>query len=160
MIFIFFHRAYLTQQAEKQDRKVNQSHSHHGSTRPDDAMDAICRGGSIKEMNAMYHPKEKAGQSMHSKIGWKSTMSTGDDLAIADPKMQAKVDAMEKLMKKQTAWTRVQKKAFENTNERYIHIWNIVKEEVTKEHDREYRLLSVDVHSNLRETQRYYSQVL
>jgi hypothetical protein len=61
---------------------------------------------------------------------------------------------MDKLMEKQKAWTRIQKRAFENTNERFIHMWNIVKEEVTKEHDREYRLLSVDVHSNLYETKR------
>jgi hypothetical protein len=144
----------LTKQAVKKDRKLNQAHCHQGATRPDEAMGAYYRGGSSKEMNALYHPNKKAGQSMHSKIGWKSSLSTGDDLAIADPKMQAKVDAMEKLMEKQKAWTRVQKKAFENTNERYIHMWTIVKEEITKEHDREYRLLSVDVHSNLHETQR------
>lgn len=147
-------REYLTKQAVKKDRKVNQSHAHQGSVRPDDAMDVVCRGGSTKQMNALFHPNKKAGQSMHSKIGWKSTLSKSDDLAIADPKMQTKVDAMEKLMEKQKAWTKIQKKSFENTNERYIHMWNIVKEEVTKEHDREYRLLSVDVHSNLRETQR------
>lgn len=117
-------------------------------------MGAYYRGGSSADLNSLYHPDKKAGQSMHSKIGWKGILSTNDDLAIADPNMQAKMDAMEKLLEKQKAWTRVQKKAFENTNERYQHMWNIVKEEVNREHDREYRLLSVDVHSNLYETQR------
>ena len=154
-LFCFIHSDYLTKQAVKKDRAVNQAHHHHGAMRPDDVMGAYYRGGTTKDANAVYHPNKKAGQSMHSKIGWKSSLSTGDDLAIADPGMQAKVDAMEKLIEKQKAWTRVQKRAFENTNERYLHMWNIVKEEITKEHDREYRLLSCDVHSNMHETQRW-----
>ena len=81
------------------------------------------------------------------------SLCAGDDLAIADPAMAAKVAGVEKLMRKQGAWTEKQKQAFIQTNERYTHMWHIIKEEIHKEHDRERRLLSVDVHSNLEKTE-------
>ena len=36
-------------------------------------------------MQTLYDTDKNAGQCMHSKIGWKDIMSTGDNLAIADP---------------------------------------------------------------------------
>lgn len=87
-------------------------------------------------------PNPKAGESMHSKIGWKSVLSTGDNLAVADPSMAKQMEKLAKYMKKQAAWTGLQKKDFEYTVDRYAHLAHMVKEELKKEHDREVRLLT------------------
>ena len=68
--------------------------------------------------------------------------------------MAEKVANVDKLLRKQGAWTEQQKESFAQTNERYLHMWHIIKEEIHMEHDRERRLLSVDVHSNLERTQK------
>jgi hypothetical protein len=102
---------------------------------------------------ALYEPNPKAGQSIHGQIGWKSILSTNDDLAISDPKMAEKLTELSRLESHQSAWTAQQKRSFEHQNERFTHMWYLIKQEILQEHDREKRLLTVDAHANQKETE-------
>mmetsp|Transcript_20741 Transcript_20741/g.29809 ORF Transcript_20741/g.29809 Transcript_20741/m.29809 type:complete len:629 (+) Transcript_20741:447-2333(+) len=147
------YRDYFTKHAIKKDR-ISRAYQHKGSVRPEEAMSGYFRASKSGGLSTLYESDPKAGQSMHSKVGWKNIMSTGDDLAIADLKMAQRLEKVEKMMRKQGAWTNKQKESFVQTNERYTHMWHIIKEELSMEHDRERRLLTVDVNSNLEKTER------
>ncbi len=62
------------------------SFAYQGSSRPLDKLDPLFRIQREGDLDA-YSNDPKAGGSMHSKIGWKSVLSTGDALAISDPKV-------------------------------------------------------------------------
>jgi hypothetical protein len=153
-------REYFHEHAMKKDRQIH-SHQHCGALRPEEAMSVYYRAqgekGGGREMSnktlALYEPNPQAGQSIHGKIGWKSVLATNDDLAIADPKMAEKLIELRRSEREQSAWTSQQQKSFEFQNERYLHLWHIVKSEILCEHDRERRLLLVDEHANRRETE-------
>lgn len=150
-------REYFHQHAMKKDRQFH-AHQHSGAIRPEDAMSVYFRvGGKSKKGDdsslSLYEPNPKAGQSIHGKIGWKSILAKNDELAISDPKMAEKLQELTRLESQQSAWTAQQKKSFEYQNERYQHMWYIIKQEILNEHDREKRLLTVDVHANKRETE-------
>jgi len=136
----------------KKDRQIH-AHQHYGSIRPEDQMSVYYRSKNLNEMMSVYEPNPIAGQSMHGKIGWKSILSTGDDLAISDPRMMEKLNELKELETKQSKWVQQQQIYFQHQNERYQHMWNIIKTEITLEHDREKRLLLVDKDANQRETE-------
>lgn len=140
----------------KKDRQIH-AHQHNGAIRPEDAMSVYFRdSGSLKKVDStlsLYEPNAKAGQSIHGKIGWKSILAKNDELAISDPKMAEKLEELTKLESQQSAWTAQQKKSFEYQNERFQHMWWIIKQEIMNEHDRERRLLTVDAQANKRETE-------
>jgi hypothetical protein len=110
-------------------------------------------GGDGNKTHSLFEPNAKAGQSVHGIIGWKSILATNDDLAIADPKMAEKLTELAKSESQQSAWKSQQQKSFEYQNERFQHMWHIVKQEILCEHDRERRLLLVDENANRRETE-------
>jgi hypothetical protein len=145
---LFFRREYFTQQKIKKDR-LYQAYQHKGSVRSDSSLDQLFRDSKATS-KVLFEPDKQAGQSMHAKIGWKDLLSTGDNLAIADPAMAMKVANVDKMLRKQGAWTQKQKKAFIQTNERYMHLWHIIKTEIHMEHDRERRLLTGDESSRER----------
>lgn len=84
----------------KKDRQIH-SHQHYGSIRPEDQMEVYYRGKNMNDVVKLYETNPIAGQSMHGKIGWKSILSTGDDLAISDPKMMEKLNELKGLESKQ-----------------------------------------------------------
>lgn len=141
----------------KKDRQIH-SHQHQGALRPEEAMSVYYRAHEGSQASgagtlSLYEPKQNAGQSIHGQIGWKSILSTNDDLAISDPKMAEKVTELSRLESQQSAWTGQQKQSFEYQNDRYEHMWHVIKQEILKEHDREKRLLTMDVHANQKETE-------
>jgi hypothetical protein len=73
------YREYFSKKEEKL-RKQKLSHMFHGSTRSDDAVDSLFRGGA-NNGELMYYPDPKACTSIHSQVGWRSNLSTNDVLA-------------------------------------------------------------------------------
>ena len=67
-----------------------QTHTHtQGGNLPDDQLDGMFRGSGGDSLQ-YYKRNPKAGATMHSKIGWKSTLARHDQLAVSDPNALAK----------------------------------------------------------------------
>ena len=130
----------------------NMLHTYQGSVRTSDAMGDVLRSDS--SFDTLFSTDAKAGSSMHSKLGWKSILSHGDDLAVADPALAKKILLIEEKLKKQGEWTRLQAKSFEYTYERYVHILTMIRNEIEAEHSREQRLLTAYVNSSLNGVER------
>jgi hypothetical protein len=73
------------------------SHDFRGHLRPEGEVGDILATSNGFKM--LHRANPKAGESMHSKIGWKSILAKHDELAISDPKMLKKVSDMEKRLK-------------------------------------------------------------
>jgi hypothetical protein len=143
------HRDYFISKTQKNERGDRQSHKFQGSNLPDDQLDGMFRGGAAqgtKGVDLKYYSRNpKAGASQHSKIGWKSNLARNDQLAVSDPTALAKNEQVEANFKAQGAWTTKQKKDMEQRNDRFEHLVNIIKAELTSEHAREAKELEAAV---------------
>ena len=151
---------YFASKAKRAERTDRLAYKFQGNTRPADALDALFRGtgSTSKEANmaatlALYKPDPKAGESAHSKIGWKSNLATNDLLAVADPRAAAKAKEVENLFRAQGAWTHKQKKDMEQRNDRFEHLVHIIRNELKAEHEREARELTGDSKKVTRQAQ-------
>lgn len=132
------YKEYFYSYMLKQDKI--KTHQFKGQMRPLDSLDVLYRGGNLKD-ESLYKPDPEAGESQHSKVGWKDPRAQHDHLAVSDPTMLAKTKKMKELFKKQGEWVRLQQKEMMHTNERFEHLLRIIRAEIDMEHKRETQLL-------------------
>ena len=140
------HKDYFIGKAAKDSRGARQSHKFQGNYRSDDKLDGLFRGKNSGDLS-FYTRDKKAGATMHSKIGWKSTLAKHDQLAVSDPNALQRSLEVEKQFNQQGAWIIKQKKDMTQRNDRYEHLVHIIKTEMHKEHERETKELEGAVSS-------------
>jgi hypothetical protein len=132
------HRDYFVAKRTKNERNDRKMYKFQGNYRTDDKLHGLFRGqGDGMQDKSLFKVDPKAGQSMHARIGWKSVLAKHDQLAISDPNALAKAEEVEKMFAAQGAWTAKQKADMEHRNDRYEHMWFVIKTELAKEHERE-----------------------
>ena len=71
-----------------------------------------------KNQNGLFRGLPTLGESMHSKIGWKSTLAKHDQLAVSDPNALQRSVEVEQQFNQQGAWIMKQKKDMIQRNDR------------------------------------------
>ena len=149
---------FFARKMKRAERTDRLAYKFQGGVRPADGLDALFRGtGSatkdVERTLALYQSDPKAGESAHSKIGWKSNLAKNDLLAVADPAAAAKAIEVENLFKAQGAWTQKQKVDMEQRNDRFEHLVFILQKEMAAEHEREARELSGNAKAETKQAQ-------
>lgn len=80
------------------------SHQYQGNLRPVDDLDVALRGGDVNAVKSLYKENPNAGQSIHSKVGWKSILAKNDLLAISDPSIAKEQEKVKKMLDEQSRW--------------------------------------------------------
>eukprot|EP01034_Spumella_vulgaris_P040933 gene40933-50645_t len=128
------YREYFLAKELKKDRR--KTYKNQASLRPADDLDPLFRGGVVDD-KFLYSTNPNAGASMHGKNTWKSVLSHSDDLASSDPSMALKQKRIDKLFEEQSKWIAMQQRSMTYRNDRFEHLVNILKTEITAEHRRE-----------------------
>lgn len=117
------------------------SHEFLGSLRPVDDLHDLFRGGNIDRSHYFESNTETTGQSIHSTVGWKSTLARYDSLASSDPSIAKQQQQVKKLLENQGKWAKGQKRSMQHLNDRFEHMVAILRAEISKEHARESSVL-------------------
>jgi hypothetical protein len=133
------YRPYFVGKLAASERKQKQ-YQYQGAFRPVDTLDCYFRVERPGQLG-LYSVDPKAGSSMHSKVGWKSILATGDHLAISDPSMAEKIRGVEAVCGKQGEWVDLQKASMMKQNDHFEHCAFILRQEMEAEHERESKML-------------------
>jgi hypothetical protein len=147
---------FYEKEKKKENRKVYQNQS---SVRSADELDPLFRGGNLND-DFLYKVNPRAGASMHSKNTWKSILSHSDDLASSDPTMAKKEQKLQELFRSQSKWIAMQQRGMAQKNDRFEHLVHILKEEIKREHEREYRNLEASKHGEKATQMKVYQERL
>lgn len=130
---------YHLQNKEKPFR----TYQYQGHARPDEDLDLLFRV-SKDPVSSLYKVKKNAGESIHAKNNWKSTLAKHDTLANSDPNLRVKQEKMNALFANQSKWIALQSTSMKYQNDRYEHLVMMLRWELQREHQREYQLLSCE----------------
>ena len=135
------YRKYYQAKIQAKESKVK-AHMFKGNFKSEEALDNILRGGDTAKRKLLYESDPEAGKrSIHSKLGWKNILCNSDQLASSDPAMIAKDAEVKALFKQQGEWVMLQQHDMEQRNDRYEHFAHVLREEMSKEHARETKML-------------------
>jgi hypothetical protein len=136
------YREYIHAFNNKPDH-VTRAYNNRTHLRPADMLDPVFRGSDVFAQRSVFVPNPDAAQPIHSQLGWKSVLSTNDNLAVANPRLAAKFADFKKQFQKQGEWVQKQDADMKNRTERFAHLAVIIREEIAREHERETRMLAI-----------------
>jgi hypothetical protein len=122
--------------------KDNKAHMFRVHMMAEDALDEAMRGGDINAMKKLYQPNTDKLLSIHSKDGWKSVLAKNDMLASSSTKRQDRLEKNMKALSSQS-WVKSQAADMKRVTDSHLHIIDILKSEIEREHDRERRMLEI-----------------